>query len=55
MQFWDFVHYSLGMHVYEFLSVLTAAVMAVVGMVHGVKQKKRSKKYEEELSGTKGN
>lgn len=50
MNFWNFVHYSLGLHVYEFLTILTAAVMAVVGVIHGVKQIKREKKYSEEES-----
>lgn len=48
MQFWDFIHYNLGMHVYEFLSILTAAIMAVVGVVHGVKQKQREKEFTKE-------
>ena len=50
MQFWDFIHYNLGMHVYEFLSILTAAIMAVVGVGHGISQKKREKNYTKELS-----
>ena len=53
MQLWDFIHYNLGLHVYEFLSILTAAIMAVVGVVHGVQQKKRDKENDKKLSGTK--
>lgn len=53
MEFWDFVHYSLGMHVYEFLTILTAAIMAVVGVTHGIAQKKREKENEKNLPGNK--
>lgn len=53
MQLWDFVHYNLGMHVYEFLSILTAAIMAVVGVAHGIRQKNREKKFTKEFSDAK--
>ena len=53
MGFWNFVHYNLGMHVYDFLTILTAAIMAVVGVTHGIAQRKREKENEKNLPGNR--
>lgn len=50
MELWNFVHYSLGMHVYEFLIILAAAIMAVVGVIHWILQRKRDKENAKKLS-----
>lgn len=48
MWLWDFIHYNLGMHVYELLAVVMGGIMAVAGVTHTVKQKKREKAFEEQ-------
>ena len=49
MQFWNFVHNTLGLHVWIFLAFILLAVMLIVALVHHKKQKNREEDYEEEL------
>ncbi|MCQ2555208.1 MAG: hypothetical protein MJ171_06120 [Clostridia bacterium] len=48
MALWNFAH-SLGMHTYTLLSLGVVIVMAVIGLVHGLKQKNREDEYEYKL------
>ena len=48
MGLWNFIHYNIGMHVYELLAVVMGGIMAVAGVTHTVKQKKREKSFEEQ-------
>ena len=47
MWLWDFVHYNLGMHVYEVLAIIVGIGMLFAGVIHTVKQKKREKAFED--------
>lgn len=49
MAFWNFMHNTLGAHVYFIPTLLLALAILVVGLVHGLKQKKRDDKFEKEL------
>ena len=49
MEFWNFVHNTLGLHVWFFLAVVLLAVMGIVALIHNKKQKDREKENEEAL------
>ena len=53
MKLWDFAHgLSLlgnGIHLYEFLGAVLAAVMMIGLIAHFIAQKKRKNEYEDDL------
>ncbi len=50
MAYWNFIHNTLGIHVY-WIGALVFGIVAIVNtLVHNHKQKKREKKFEEELN-----
>ena len=50
MEFWNFVHDVLGLHVWTFLAYIGLAIMGIAALVHSKKQKNREKDYEEQLN-----
>lgn len=46
--FWVFSH-SIGLHFYALPTIALAAGGVVTGIVHGIRQKKRDEKFEQEL------
>ena len=49
MQFWNFVHNTIGMHVYIFLALILLVVLAVIILICRRKNKKRTEEYEQRI------
>lgn len=49
MKLWNFVHLNLGTHVYLLFALILLIVMAILGVVHALKQRKRDLDNDEEL------
>ena len=41
MAFWNFIHNSMNLHIYTFLSLIVLAAMITIGVVHVIASKKR--------------
>lgn len=51
MAFWNFTHGVLHMHVWMLPTIVLGVIMALTGWIHGRRQKKREKDYNEALQG----
>ena len=51
MEFWNMVHNSIGIHVFDFLFIILAAAMIVLAVVHHLNKKKRDRNNGRELKG----
>lgn len=49
MQFWNYCHDQLGVHLTDLVGALILVVMAVSYAIHRIKNKKKLKEYESEL------
>ena len=49
MQFWNFIHDTIGLHVYVLLMFILAAAMIIIAIVHHCNRKNRDKNNEEAL------
>ena len=51
MEIWNLTHNSLGMHIFDVLFIILAAVMIVLALVHHSNQTRREKNNTKELEG----
>ena len=55
MRLWNYVHTQLApawgveIHVWELLALILAIAIILIAVVHGIRQKRREKKYEQSL------